>query len=56
MAAWIEERFGVRLKVSEQDLAVAKQLRDALAQLVTNIGSQTVQALRNVVRASAHQC
>lgn len=36
MAAWIEERFGVRFKVSERDLADAKQLRDAVALLVTD--------------------
>jgi len=35
--AWVEERFGVRLQASETDLRTAKELRDAIAGLVTDV-------------------
>ena len=35
--AWVEERFGVQVRATEQDLATAKELRDAIAWLVTDV-------------------
>ncbi|AYY12614.1 hypothetical protein EF847_07725 [Actinobacteria bacterium YIM 96077] len=35
MAQWLEERFGVRFRVTASDLAATKRLRDAVAILVT---------------------
>ena len=35
--AWVEERLGVQVRATEGDLRTAKQLRDAIAGLVTDV-------------------
>jgi predicted RNA-binding Zn ribbon-like protein len=37
LEAWVEERFGVRLRATAEDLRTAKVLRDAIAGLVTDV-------------------
>ena len=41
--AWVEERFGVRLRSTEADLRTAKELRDAIAGLVTDVSQGRAQ-------------